>query len=63
MDVVDSATVVELSEPVLYTYAATDVFRSVEHFPALYIERDKQPHKELPTLIYALDIRATEHVT
>lgn len=63
VDAIDSSTVIELSEPALYTYAATDVFRSVEHFPALYIPREKQPHKELPTLVYVLDIRAVEHVT
>lgn len=63
VDVVDSGTVVELSEPVINTYAATDIFRSVEHFPSLRLVPSKQPHKELPTLVYALDLRCVEHVT
>jgi len=63
VDVVDSSTVVELSEPVINTYAATDIFRSVEHFPTMRLVRNRQPHKEMPTLAYSLDLRCVEHVT
>ncbi len=63
VDAVDSATVIELQDPPKFAFASADIFRSVDYHPALHIPKKKQPFRELPTLVYDLDIRAEEFVS
>ncbi len=63
VDAVDSSTVIELQDPPKFSFASADILRSVDYHPALHIPRKKQPFRELPTLVYDLDIRAEEFVS
>ena len=64
VDAVDSATVVEIREPVKFSFASADIFRSVDYFPALEMDDVRQqPFGESAALRIDFDARVRNYVT